>query len=67
MNIKDIELQLLKGDHVTTPELKVAFEHFGRLREDLGALGQRWHFSFDEATRLWNMCRQYLDARKERV
>jgi len=67
MNLKDVELRLLKGDHVTTRELKAAHEHYGRLREDLGALGQRWHFAFSEANRLWSMCRQYLDARKERV
>jgi hypothetical protein len=66
-SLRDIEARLLRGDHVTTRELKAAHEHYGRLRTDLGELGQHWRFAFGEANRLWSMCRQYLDARKHPV
>jgi hypothetical protein len=66
-DLKDIERRILLGDSVTTRELRAAHSHFYGLREMLGKLGQRWHFAFQEAIRLEQMCRQYLDARKERI
>lgn len=61
--LRDIEGLLLRGESVTTGELKRAHELYGRLREDLVGLGERWHFAFVEANRLWTMTRQYLEAR----
>ena len=62
-SLRDIEMLLLKGDSVSTPELKAANERYGLLREALGDLGQRWHFAFSEANRLWILTDQYLRAR----
>ena len=66
-DLRDIERRLLLGDSVSTRELRAAHSHFYGLREMLGKLGQHWHFAYTEANRLEMMCRQYLDARKERV
>jgi hypothetical protein len=63
-NLRDIEQRLLKGDHVTTRELRASRRHYNALRRDLGLLGQRWHFAFQEANRLWMLCEDYLNARK---
>lgn len=64
--MKEIEFALLKGDSVTTPELKAAHMHFENLNRALGELGQRWHFAFGESNRLAMMCNDYLRARKRR-
>lgn len=65
--LRAIEEALLRGDSITTRELRAAHAHFCRPRELLGELGQHWQFAYAEANRLEMMCRQYLDARKERV
>lgn len=66
-NYKDIERRLLLGASVTDQELRDARRLFATLKEDLSELGQRWHFPLNEAIRLENMCRQYIDARKEKM
>jgi hypothetical protein len=63
-SLREIELALIKGDSVSTKELKSANGHYERLREDLGKLGQRWHFAFTEANRLWMLTGSYLRARE---
>ena len=62
--MREIEMDLIKGGSMTTPELEMAHKHYGRLREGLSELGQRWHFAFAEANRLWMMTNDYLNARK---
>ena len=63
-SLKEIEKCLLKGDSLSTAELKRAKKHYGRLRDNLGELGHHWHFAFTEANRLWMLSRDYLNARK---
>lgn len=63
-DLRDIELRLIKGDSVTSRELRAARRHYSQLREGLGVLGQRWYFAFCEANRLWMLCDDYLNARK---
>lgn len=65
-SLKELEQGLLKGDSFTDEELKRAHEHYGKVRELLGELGQRWHFAWGEANRLWMMTGDYLTARARR-
>ncbi|MGD9728152.1 MAG: hypothetical protein AB7L09_00180 [Nitrospira sp.] len=63
--MKEIEQALLKGDNVTTQELKKARAHFSNLRFALLELGPHWHFAFVEANRLEMMTASYLRAREQ--
>ena len=65
--LRDIEELLLKGDHITTRELRAAHAHYHGLRSALGELGRQWDFASTEANRLEQMCRQYLEARGEKI
>ena len=63
-DLREIETALLKGDSITTPELKLANEHFANLRKALIVLGPHWHFAFKEANRMEMMTGNYLRARE---
>jgi len=61
-DMKDMDRRLREGSRYTKAELRFAIDYFEDLRSKLNALGPRWYITGNEASRLLNLCRSYLDG-----
>lgn len=65
-DINKLYHKVLNGDHITDEELTEGLEFFNSLSKNLGQLGERFHLSWAEAWRIWDVLDGYQRARQRK-